>query len=243
MTHRQGDFHGLGNALSFFLDFMSTKGTEMREIRFNLAGVRSGQGSARNIEGYAAVFNSPTKIGDNFLEQIRPGAFTRAIREKQDVRALVNHDPNLVLGRIGNGTLELKEDARGLWFRCDVAPTTAGDDVLASIRRNDIGECSFAFAAVSDEWTSMDVGGKRCDLRTLTDVDLFDVSPVCFPAYSGTSVAAERSRINLMFPGGVPRGAPLELRGRIAAALEDHSNTARFANLAALLNDIRRDRN
>jgi len=112
------------------------------EIRFSRPEVRT---DGRYISGHAAVFNTPADVGGAFLEQIRPGAFARALRERQDTKCLLNHNPDFVLGRVSNGTLALAEDSRGLHFRCDVSRTSAGDDALSMIRRGDLKECSFGF--------------------------------------------------------------------------------------------------
>ena len=196
--------------------------TRTCEARFVFRPEVRAEGSGRLISGHAALFDVVADIGYMFSEKIQRGAFARAIRNKQDVRCLVNHDPNLVLGRVSNNTLELKEDNRGLWFRCDVARTAAGDDLLAMVRRGDLSECSFGFTAVKEEWTeTKDSAGNPRALRTLLDCDLFDVSAVTYPAYDGTDVNAdERSRMALMFAEGPPAGAPLELRSRIAQAVK-----------------------
>src|SRR2546427_740708 len=85
--------------------------------------------SGNNIEGYAAIFNSLSEDLGGFRERIRTGAFARAIREKQDCRALFNHNPNMILGRTRSGTLRLSEDGTGLLFDCNLPDTSAGRDV------------------------------------------------------------------------------------------------------------------
>lgn len=158
---------------------------ERKEYRLAKVEFRANTDNGQ-IEGYAAVFNTITDIGW-FREQISPGAFKRAIAEKQDVRCLFNHDPNYILGRTTNGTLELSEDTTGLKFRCDMPDTTVGRDVRSSILRGDINQCSFGFV-VRDEEVKYDADGN--ELRTIKDADLFDVSPVTYPAYPTTSVQA-----------------------------------------------------
>jgi hypothetical protein len=88
----------------------------------------------RTASGYAAPFNSPSDIGGQFIESIAPGAFSRALRDRHDVRFLVNHDPSLLLARTANGTLSLKQDAVGLHFRAQVPNTQAGNDLLTLLR-------------------------------------------------------------------------------------------------------------
>ncbi len=140
---------------------------------------------SRKIEGYAAVFGEETDIGGMFREVIRPGAFARAIREEQDVRALWNHNADHVLGRTKAGTLELEEDKRGLWISVDPPDTQFARDLMESIARGDVDQMSFAFRAVKEQWTERK---DEPSLRELVDLDLYDVSPVTFPAYEGTSV-------------------------------------------------------
>ena len=135
----------------------------------------------QGITGYAAVFNRWSEDLGFFKEKIQQGAFKKTIKEN-DVRALINHDPNLIIGRTKNKTLELKEDDKGLWFDVKLPDTTYANDLRESIRRKDITQNSFGFQTVQDEWS------KDGTKRTLTEVKLFDVSPVTFPAYKQTSV-------------------------------------------------------
>lgn len=159
-----------------------------KEYRIFKSEVRASKNAAKpQIEGIAAVFNVPTDLG-YFREQIAPGAFTNAIAEKQDVKCLFNHDPNQVLGRTKNGTLVLSEDNTGLHYVNDMdMSTSVGKDVYAHIMRGDIDQCSFGFV-VRDEEVSYDDEGIAT--RTIKQADLFDVSPVTYPAYPTTSVEA-----------------------------------------------------
>lgn len=156
------------------------------ELRADVAG--------RKLTGYAARFGTPAEIGGSFTESIRCGAFRRSLASKDDILALVDHDPSKLLARRSSGHLRLSEDARGLAFELDVPPTTLGNDVLAMVERNDVGGMSFGFrvAAGGDHWPD-----KRT--RELRQVELVEVSVVhAFPAYEGTSVAARHR----MFPVG-----------------------------------------
>jgi len=140
---------------------------------------------AGTIEGYAAVFNEEASIGGMFREVIKPGAFKRAIKDGQDVRALWNHDSNHILGRTKADTLTLEEDKKGLWISIIPPNTRFASDLVESIRRGDIDQMSFAFIATEEKWIE-----KKDEpaLREIIDVDLFDVSPVTYPAYEGTEV-------------------------------------------------------
>jgi hypothetical protein len=143
--------------------------------------------AGNTIAGYAAVFDSPSNDpGLGFTETIRKGCFARAIRAKQDVRCLFNHDDSRILGRVNSGTLTLREDATGLFYECQVPDSPTGRDVYAAVQRGDISECSFGFKTVLDRWS------RDGSQRELLDVDLRDVSPVTFPAYPATSVEARR---------------------------------------------------
>lgn len=161
---------------------MSTPRIEHRIFKTELRVAADGK---PQIDGYAAVFNSETDLG-YVRESIAPGAFTRAIKEKQDVRCLFNHDPNNVLGRTKSGTLILAEDNTGLKFHCDMPDTTIGKDVHAMIQRGDVDQCSFGFIVREEEVTY----GEDAVVRVIKDCDLFDVSPVTYPAYPTTSVEA-----------------------------------------------------
>jgi len=143
-----------------------------------------GDDAAPVIEGYAAVFNVLSEDLGGFREKIAPGAFANTIKTA-DVRALVNHDPNLLLARNKSGTLKLSEDEIGLLDTITPPDTQVGRDTVTSMRRGDLTGQSFAFRTITDSW-AMEDGG---EVRTLEEVELFDVSVVTYPAYPDTSVA------------------------------------------------------
>jgi HK97 family phage prohead protease len=154
------------------------------------------------ISGYAAVFNSLSEEMWGFREKIMPGAFARTLRERVDCRQLINHDSNLVLGRTTAGTLQLSEDEKGLRFRCEMPKTSYAADLMESIRRGDISQCSFGFITRKQAWIEDDANDVT--IREIHDVDLFDTSVVTYPAYPETSVAMRRSELRQFFPDGVP---------------------------------------
>ena len=141
------------------------------------------EGKSPTIVGHAAVFGSLSKDLGGFREIIAPGAF--AGHEAMDVRALFNHSPDMVLGRNKAGTLRLSEDATGLRVEIDPPDTSYANDLLVSMRGGDIDQMSVGFRTINDKWETVD--GE--DIRTLEKVELFDVSPVVFPAYEDTDVA------------------------------------------------------
>lgn len=173
-----------------------------KEIRtITVAELRAKGGDKPGIEGYAAVFNKRSENLGWFREEIMPGAFSRALKEDQDVRALVNHNPDKIIGRTKSGTLQLTEDAKGLRFSCDLPDTQDARDLLESIKRGDIDQCSFGFAVRKQTWIDEKdpATGQMSSVRQLNDVDLFDVSAVTYPAYPQTSVD-----VRSLFPDGVP---------------------------------------
>ncbi len=142
--------------------------------------------TARKIVGHAAMFNVLSDDLGGFREQILPGAFRESV-ERDDIRALFNHDPNYVLGRKQAGTLRLSEDEVGLRVEIDPPDTQAGRDLLTMLDRGDLTQMSFGFTveAGGQSWERRDGNV----IRTLSSLRLFDVSPVVFPAYPQTDVA------------------------------------------------------
>ncbi len=165
------------------------QGNERRS--FQIAEVRlSENDKPPRISGHAAVFNLLSDDLGGFRERIKPGAFTRTIRES-DIRALWNHSANFVLGRNTSGTLRLWEDDEGLAFEILPPNTQWARDAMATMRRGDVDQMSFGFEKVRDEWHTADDGL----VRTLIEVKLYDVSPVTFPAYPQTS-AQVRAKVH-----------------------------------------------
>lgn len=136
------------------------------------------------IRGYAAVYDSLSEDLGGFREKIAVGAFSRALRDGQDVVALINHDDNLVLGRSSAGTLRLASNQKGLLATIDPPDTQASRDMQELIKRGDVQGMSFAFRVIRDEWDLK----QTPPVRTLLDADLFDVSVVTQPAYRETEV-------------------------------------------------------
>ena len=153
----------------------------MKELR-----IAESEGGGSVIEGHAAVFDSWSETLGGifpFKEIVRKGAFNESIG-KDDIRALFNHDPNYVLGRNRAGTLELVEDEIGLRVRITPPETSWAKDIQTSIKRGDITQMSIGFIVEEDKWSTRD----GMDVREIRKVQLFDVSPVTFPAYTATDV-------------------------------------------------------
>jgi uncharacterized protein len=175
------------------------RGDELVERRMVAGAVelRDEGADSQKLSGYAAVFNEETVIGSSywgFREKILPGAFADTIKV-DDVRALFNHDANLVLGRRAGSekdTLQLREDDHGLRYDIDPPNTTQGRDLVELVKRGDVSQSSFAFIVPKggDDWNYDDVQNGQLPLRTISKVQLMDVSPVTYPAYPTTSVSA-----------------------------------------------------
>ncbi|KAA0893069.1 HK97 family phage prohead protease [Pusillimonas sp. ANT_WB101] len=151
--------------------------------------LRSGGTLATNgktLSGYAAVFNSEAPIGD-FAEVIRAGAFTKSLQSGSNIRALYHHDASALLGTTKGGTLELREDAKGLAFSLKLPDTSHGRDLAILVDRGDVAGCSFGFR-VRDGGDKWEQRGTTL-IRELLDLDLQEITLTSDPAYADTTVA------------------------------------------------------
>lgn len=147
------------------------------------------------LRGYAAVFDQPTSIGGYFREVIKPGAFTKTLAESKGIKALRNHNTDIVLASVSGGTLTLSEDGSGLLSEMRLDPENSDHrNTYLAVKRGDVDKMSFAFSPVKEAWVTDDQDPNN-DLRELLEVKLYEVSPVAFPAYAGTSVEAEARAI------------------------------------------------
>lgn len=155
-------------------------------IEYRSFRIEARESESRTVCGYGSVFNSQSEdLG--FIETIDPRAITEETIKRSDVFATLNHDMNKILARCkyGSGSLELKCDDKGLYYRFDAPNTNLGDELLEYLNRGEIDSSSFAFTVKRDEWTKGEDGKYY---RTILEIDqLFDVSPVFSPAYSEAS--------------------------------------------------------
>jgi HK97 family phage prohead protease len=151
---------------------------EFRHLADELRAAPEGDGMT--LTGYAARFNSRSE-DMGFRETIEPGAFSRSLKSRNDVKALVNHDTSMVIGSTRAGTLTLTEDDRGLMDTVALPDTSYGRDLAVVVKRGDVNAQSFGFSVVKDEWS------KDYSERRLLEVRLHEVSIVTFPAYKATS--------------------------------------------------------
>ena len=144
------------------------------------------------IEGYFAVFNRQTELWPGAYEEVAPGAFDETLGN--DIRALINHDTTLVLGRNKAGTLELKADSYGLWGRVKINPNdTDAVNLYERVKRGDVDQCSFGFNILKEETDWREDGSVKW---TIQEVDLHEVSICTFPAYEETGVQARKAEVD-----------------------------------------------
>ena len=161
---------------------------QTRSIASNFTTREDGEGL--RIEGYFAVFNSIYEIGPGMSESIAPGAFSNTL--SGDIRALVNHDSTLVLGRTSAHTLELREDEHGLWGRISINPKdTDAMNLYERVKRGDVSQCSFGFEIVRED---TEIGEDGNVHWTIQEVRLHEVSCCTFPAYESTNISAREAQ-------------------------------------------------
>ena len=163
---------------------------EKLEVRNTLGNViRQADTESRMVEGYALLFDTPSD-GLNFEEVIDREALEGVVL-RSDVFALLNHSKERgILARSinGEGSLTLEVDEKGLMYRFDAPNTALGNELLENLRRGEIDSSSFAFTIDEEIWENVGSEQEEKWLRTITKVrELFDVSPVYFPAYKATS--------------------------------------------------------
>lgn len=171
-------------------------GREVRSIRSEVGIKDTAEGPV--IHGYGIVYNRDSHIitnddGKRFIERIHPKAVEKLLASGPDVRALGNHDENMLLGRTKSGTMSLRSDEVGTHYEIKPPRSAIGDHFVEVIKRGDMDGSSFGF--------NIAPGGERWDMttdpptRTVTEIrDLFDIGPVTFPAYEDATVAARSLR-------------------------------------------------
>lgn len=176
------------------------------------------QVTKNKLTGHAAVFGQVADVGPHY-EQLDRDAFTDVLKNPDtDVRALINHDANLLLGRQQSGTLRLGVDREGLEFEVDLPNTSYGNDLRELAERGDLNGASFAFVPGLDSW---DRTSDRRQLRTHTSLrELIDVSAVTFPAYAGAGVAL-RTRSFALVPSR--RSQLIKIRHRVRYGTEQRT--------------------
>ena len=165
----------------------SPAGVERRSHAFEMRSDKTKDGK-RIVRGHGAVYNSLSEDLGGFREMIAPGAFDKAVND--DIFALFNHNPDILLGRTTAGTLKVTTDDRGLAYELTLPDTVHGRDLETHLDLGNITQSSFAMTVKRDRWEDMEDGTV---LRTILEVgNLYDVSPVTYPAYREASVSIAR---------------------------------------------------
>lgn len=163
------------------------KERQMRSVASKFETREDGEGLF--IEGYFSVFNSNYELWPGATESVAPGAFSETLGG--DIRALIDHESRLVLGRNKAGTLELREDSHGLWGRVRINPNdTDAMNLYERVKRGDVDQCSFGFDIIEEETDFREDGSMHW---TILRVKLYEVSVVTFPAYEATGVSARKA--------------------------------------------------
>jgi uncharacterized protein len=157
---------------------------ETRSTRIPLAA------DGKKLVGYVAVWDSPADIYENgrqFVETIQQGAFSKSLIENKDIIAYFNHNPDRLLGRSSSGTVRFSEDDKGLLMELDLPEHAA--DVREMVERGDLTGGSFTFRVRrgGETWNG--------NVRTLTDLELFEAGPVGVPAYAATSLGLRTNEL------------------------------------------------
>ena len=212
-----------------------------------------GEGKKPSIEGSAVVYGKKSELlFGMFREVIEAGFFEGAL--KQDVRALWNHNPDLVLGRTKSGTLKLNDTERSLDVHIDPPDTQVGRDAVTSIKRGDVNQMSFGFTVKQggDEWKKETDGTSTRTLKRGGCERLFDVSPVTYPAYPQTSVAVRSMMAALTLdpsPEGRGEGTATNAEGLEPQAAEEEAkaqvrraNRRRELEILKIINHFKRSK-
>ena len=143
------------------------------------------------IAGYFVVFNTETEIWDGLFEEISDKSFENI--DLTDIRALADHDTAKVLGRTKSKTLTLNVDEKGLFGEITINPDdTEAVNLYQRVKRGDIDQCSFGFSILNETMEQREDGTTKW---TITEIELFEVSVVTFPAYADTAVEARSNEI------------------------------------------------
>lgn len=216
-------------------------GVEHRTLELGSCEMREADGKII-FQGHASVFDRLSEDLGGFRERVQRGAFRKVLDAAPDVRFLFNHDPNLIMARTTNESLELREDPKGLRVYAELAPTTAAQDLRILVQRRDVDGMSIGFSVREDDggravWSEED--GEL--VRTIVSFShLFDVGPVVFPAFTQTD-ASMRSRVlgvEVVSVDGAVRAEELRAlawrvhRGEVNATAEERARLdAAFARI------------
>jgi uncharacterized protein len=191
----------------------STETADMERLTICRGEIRAKRTDAGKLtlSGYAAKFNTMSEDLGGFRETIAPGTFARSLKDG-DQFLLRGHEANAVLARTKSGSLKLEEDAVGLRFEAELVDSPIARDTMALVERGDLDGMSFGFGLVRDDWK----WDGPVAIRTLKDVDLFEISVVTWPAYRDTDVGVRSRQAFEAFRGSARGISPEQARLLIA---------------------------
>jgi HK97 family phage prohead protease len=165
------------------------------ELRTQSIDIRSNDDDSLTVSGYVNKTNQLSETlgaAKRFREKIEPGVFKRAIQRAKDIHFFAEHNKDRILASTKNGSLTLREDNQGLYMEATISPTSWGKDYYQLIKDGIISNMSFGFRTIADSWEKQ--GNEN--IRTIKDMDLFEVSAVRDPAYSQSSIAARSIEVD-----------------------------------------------
>ncbi len=154
----------------------------------------------QRADGVAILYEETTVLYEDdsirYEEVITRGAAEESLK-KDDVRAVWNHNYDIVLGRSSAGTLSLEEKEDGVHVGIDFPDSQEGRDKYESVSRGDVNQMSFGFDILKEDVSDDRSGEKRIIRSRVDKIKLWEVSPVTFPAYENTSINA-RDRVSTL---------------------------------------------
>ncbi|PFY39587.1 phage major capsid protein [Bacillus toyonensis] len=160
------------------------------ELRVNQTNIEANEDGSMTVNGYVnktEQFSEMLGRNEKFKEKISQGAFKRAIEKAKEIHFLAEHDSEKILASTRNGSLQLSEDANGLYMSATVASTSWGKDYYELIKSEILKSMSFGFRSIKDSWKKTTEGYFE---RTIHELELFEVSVVRDPAYTQSSISA-----------------------------------------------------
>lgn len=165
---------------------------EIRALPMSLEVRESAEGEVRTITGSIKYSEESEEMrdywGDTFVEELAEGAFDESLRVR-DVVGLWSHDTSQVLGNTKSGTLRITNDKKELRFELDIPATSVGNDAWELIKRGDVDGVSFGMRVTKNKWSSEERDGKKVYKRSILNAELYEISPVAFPAYPANEVS------------------------------------------------------
>ncbi|MEK4011642.1 phage major capsid protein [Peribacillus sp. FSL M8-0224] len=176
------------------------------ELRANSTELRSNGDGTMTVSGYVnktEQLSETLGVTKRFKEKIAKGAFARAIQNaKLDIDFLAEHNSKMILSSTRNGSLQLREDDKGLFFTATITSTSWGRDYYELVKSGILKNLSFGFRTIKDSWRSIESGLYE---RTIEQMELFEISIVRNPAYSQSSIQARG--IDLVEEVDIPKNA------------------------------------